>query len=79
MNECGFTLRSGSCRLNPGHRGRHTTAVFYCDGCGKARRGRPAIAANVWVSGEIDDTFQFCFPCKVEDQRNLHRGFGYYG
>jgi len=30
------------CQLPPGHRGYHSCQVFYCDGCGKVRRGTPA-------------------------------------
>lgn len=32
----------GLCTLDYGHRGRHTTVSFYCDGCHKTRRGQPA-------------------------------------
>jgi hypothetical protein len=42
-----------------------------CDGCGKERR--PYRTANVYVGGEIDDVFQFCFLCVKEDERREAR------
>lgn len=38
-----------------------------CDGCGKERK--PYVTQNVYVGGEIDDVFSFCFLCVKEDER----------
>jgi hypothetical protein len=54
------------------HRGRHSTVVFYCESCGKTRRGRPHAVSVVRLSdGSIDDEFGFCFMCVLtaEDRR----------
>lgn len=50
----------GFCLLDKGHKGRHSTVVFYCDGCGKARRGAPT-QYGYDGNGEID--VSFCFMC----------------
>lgn len=64
---CGRPLRTGPCQMDEGHRGRHTTVAFYCDGCGKARRSQPvAHARNPW-DGTAEASF--CFMCvKVAPQ-----------
>lgn len=53
---CLHTLRTGPCRMPKGHRGRHTTVVFFCDSCCKTRRGSP------YRSNEDAD---FCFMCFI--------------
>ena len=46
----------GFCLLPKGHKGkRHTTVVFYCDGCGRTQRGSAAYS---------DDSVSLCFLCK---------------
>lgn len=45
------------CLLDKDHRGHHSSVVYWCDGCGKARRGRPH-AENEHV--------QLCFMCVRE-------------
>lgn len=58
--ECGHPMRDGPCKMDEGHRGRHTTVAFYCDGCGKMRRGQP-VAADADVA--------ICFFCMYVDTR----------
>jgi len=50
----GQRVQHGRCLLEPGHRGRHATIVFYCDGCGRTRRGEPHVH---------DEDVSFCFMC----------------
>lgn len=38
---CLKPLRDGPCLMDLDHRGRCSTVVFYCDGCGNTRRGQP--------------------------------------
>lgn len=58
---CAHPMRDGRCTMDPGHRGRHTTVSFVCDGCDKARRGQPAAyALNQW-DGVAEASF--CFMC----------------
>ena len=47
-------VHHGRCLLDAGHKGRHSTVVFSCDGCAKTLRGTPA-------SG--NDEVSFCFGC----------------
>lgn len=51
---CLSAMRDGPCRLDKGHRGRCSTVAFYCDGCGKRRRGAPRSA---------NEDVAFCFLC----------------
>jgi len=39
---CGHPMRGGTCNMDAGHRGRHTTCAWECDGCGKRQRSQPA-------------------------------------
>lgn len=57
---CGKEMRDGPCRLDPDHRGRHSTVAFYCDACGKMRRGHWAATARD-SDGVIDVVF--CWFC----------------
>jgi hypothetical protein len=43
----------------------HLSAVdYYCDGCGKPRRGIPHAKQEVRLGdGTVDDVFGFCFLC----------------
>lgn len=50
----------GYCKLDPDHKGHHSTVVFECDGCGKKRRGSPAAYGR---DGEYEHGLQFCFMC----------------
>lgn len=63
MTICEQPLRSGLCALNEGHRGKHTTRAFLCEGCGKWRAGTSHATHVVMVWGEVDDVFDFCFLC----------------
>jgi hypothetical protein len=58
-------MRGGTCRLDEGHRGRHATVVFYCDGCGRYRRSRPVAQLRNHYDGTVEA--QFCFMCAVVD------------
>lgn len=60
---CLHELRSGPCTMDKGHRGRHTTVSFGCDGCGKSRRGHPY---------RSNEEVAMCFMCCLESDR-------YYG
>lgn len=46
--------------------------MFVCDGCGKERRS-VAARQEVVIFGEVDDTFQFCFLCVKEAERDERR------
>lgn len=46
----------GFCLLDAGHKGRHSTTVFSCDGCGRTLRGRPA-------REHYDEGVSFCYLC----------------
>lgn len=60
-SECGEPVRGGgTCQLDPGHSGYHSTVVFGCDGCGATRRGYPHAYAP---DGEYPQGLQFCFLC----------------
>ena len=68
---CRHPLRGGgTCAHDAGHRGRHSSTVFRCDGCGKTRRGVPHAQAPDDATGE---TFmEFCFMCSAEQVINPH-------
>jgi hypothetical protein len=48
------------CLLDKGHRGRHSCVTFYCDGCGKKRRGNPHQSA---LDPDGVPDADFCFMC----------------
>ncbi len=60
MAGCGKAMRDGYCVMDPDHRGRHTTVGFYCDACGKVRRGQP-VGQAVDTDGVVDVVF--CWFC----------------
>jgi hypothetical protein len=63
----------GTCRLDPGHRGYHSTVTFGCDGCDKTRRGQPHRTSP---DGEYPNGLHFCFLCSGEtnaDHRRMER------
>jgi hypothetical protein len=53
-------MRDGLCRMDPDHKGRHTTVAYYCDGCGQMRRSHP-VAHYYDINGDIDASL--CFMC----------------
>lgn len=57
---CGREMRTGTCAMDANHRGLCTTVAFYCDACGRMRRGRPA-GQDVDING--DPTVVFCWFC----------------
>lgn len=57
---CLHPTRNGPCLLKPQHRGHHATVVFYCDCCGKARRGTPH---------QSDGEIAICYPCYIQEYR----------
>jgi hypothetical protein len=60
---CGHVMRTGTCNMDAGHRGRHTTVAWLCDGCSKMRRGVPAASDP--------EAGSFCFMCiKIPDRAN---------
>jgi hypothetical protein len=58
--KAGNEVQHGFCTMDKGHRGKCSTVTFYCDGCGKTRRGRPH---RVYDEEEV----QFCFMCMEVD------------
>jgi hypothetical protein len=69
--KCGADVRGGgTCELDAGHRGHHSTVVFGCDGCGKTRRGTPH---RYMQDGEYDNGLAFCFMCVLEDEKRATR------
>lgn len=73
MSTCDRPMRDGPCQMPVNHRGRHSTVVFYCDLCGKTRRGRgtplmfgegPAFAVVQRISyDETEHVADGCFMC----------------
>lgn len=57
---CLHRLRGGLCEGDLGHRGRHSTVWYWCDACGRSRRGQP-YRVQVDANGEPD--VEFCFMC----------------
>lgn len=57
---CIRKMRDGYCRLDKGHRGRCTTVAFYCDSCGRMRRGSPV--AHIYDDNG-DPSTDHCFMC----------------
>jgi len=57
---CLHPMRDGMCEGDKDHRGRHSTVWFWCDDCGKSRRGEP-YRKYYDVNGDLDLTF--CFMC----------------
>lgn len=49
------------CMLDDGHKGRCSSVAFYCDGCGKRRRSRPASTMVNPADGVVEG--EFCFMC----------------
>ena len=70
-DQCGEEMRTGTCTLDPDHRGRHTTMSFYCDICGKQRRGSAphAVIKELMGDGYWEDMAQVCFMCAVVEVR----------
>ncbi len=57
---CNQPMRDGPCVLDGNHRGRHSTVGFFCDACGKTRRGTwEAVATD--TNGVVDVVF--CWFC----------------
>ncbi len=66
LRSCSRPMRTGKCALDSDHRGRHSTVAFYCEVCGKHRRGSmPHVV--VGVMHDEDEAFQVCFMCAVVD------------
>ena len=64
---CNHELRGGGlCQLDAGHRGRHSSVFFLCDGCGKRRRGQPHQHLGTW---DDDSGLVFCFMCCLEHEK----------
>lgn len=64
---CGLKMRTGWCNMEPGHRGRHTTVAWSCDGCGKTRRSQP--------SSSHPDAGTYCFMCAGKPARDEYNHF----
>ena len=63
-DQCRIEMRDGTCTMDPGHRGRHTTVSFYCDLCGKQRRGQPHhVITEMMSDGYREPQAQACFMC----------------
>jgi len=50
----------GFCLLDKGHRGKHSTVVFYCDVCGRTYRGQPTYS---------DENVSVCYPCSLRPRQ----------
>jgi hypothetical protein len=61
---CGEEMRTGACVLDPGHPGRHTTVGFYCDLCGKMRRGQPHVITQLMADGYREPVAECCWLCR---------------
>ena len=66
---CCKAMRGNSiCLLDKGHKSkRHSSSVYECELCGKARPNPPYKTQTVIIHGEVDDIFQFCFLCAKDD------------
>lgn len=61
METCNHPVRGGGeCKLDPDHKGHHSTVVFTCDSCEKTYRGRPHAYGR---DGEYPQGLLFCFMC----------------
>ena len=56
-------IHHGFCLMTLGHRGRHSTIVYFCDICDQARRGTPSYR---------DNNVKACFMCS-----GLHGNYPY--
>ncbi len=74
-------MRHGEgCKLEAGHKSKHTTVTFTCEICSTPRAGRPFKTETVIVFGEVDDVFHFCFPCVKQAERDARKAEdNYYG
>jgi hypothetical protein len=68
---CMRQMRTGNCMMDKDHRGRCSTVVFYCDACGKRRRGQPDQILR--DSDGVPDG-QFCWFCMFQSRRDYMRG-----
>lgn len=57
-------ITAGVCLLPKGHTRGHTSLVYFCDGCGKGRRGEPY---------RSNEDVALCFPCAKADEREYER------
>lgn len=58
---CGQLLRGGRfCTMDHGHRGRHASVTYVCDGCGVTRRSAVQAYGR---DGEYEYGMRFCFMC----------------
>lgn len=57
---CCRPMTTGRCVLKLGHRGRHSTIGFYCDGHGRMVRGTPA---QTLYNGDGVPDVTLCFLC----------------
>jgi hypothetical protein len=61
---CKREMQTGNCVLDLNHRGRCTTVGFYCDSCGRMRRGQPHVHATQLMSdGYREPVADICFMC----------------
>lgn len=63
---CLREMRTGLCLMDKGHRGRCSTVVFWCDGCGKSRRGMPHAEVRNNFDGTVE--VELCFMCTREER-----------
>lgn len=68
--ECCHPMRTGLCERSKDHKGKHTTVVFCCELCGRVVPGQPYRQGVYYLYGEIEDVFDYCFPCVKESQRS---------
>ena len=67
---CGKPMQDGNCQMDTDHKGRHSTVTFYCDICGKTRRGYPHVAVMDRQSdGYSEHVADVCFMCAVVEVR----------
>lgn len=69
---CLFPLRDGPCLLDVDHKGRHSFVTFYCDACGKRRRGNPHQTA--FDPDGVPDA-HFCFMCTSTSVKKNRRRY----
>ena len=66
MSACGQNVRGGgTCALDEGHTGHHSTVTFGCDGCGRTLRGAAHEVVSVMAYGVQDDVLAYCFMCCI--------------
>lgn len=77
-DRCEQPMRDGTCQMDAGHRGRHTTVAYYCDYCGKTRRSVETFFERQ-SDGYDEPVADVCFMCKhdIDGSQRRHEEQAY--